>query len=41
MDATTLDRLVSMLRAALRRADDSAALIVTRPGLGYQLADSA
>ena len=41
MDATTLDRLVSTLRAALRRVDESASLIVTRPGLGYQLADIA
>jgi hypothetical protein len=41
MDATTLDRLVSTLRAALRRADPTAGLIVTRPGLGYQLADTA
>jgi DNA-binding response OmpR family regulator len=41
MDATTLDRLVSTMRATLRRADDTASLIVTRPGLGYQLCDSA
>jgi hypothetical protein len=37
MDATTLDRLVSTLRAALRRADASSDLVVTRPGLGYEL----
>lgn len=41
MDATTLDRLISTLRASLRRVDESNGLIVTRPGLGYQLADSA
>lgn len=41
MDATTLDRLISTLRATLRRADDASGLIVTRPGLGYQLADTA
>jgi len=41
MDATTLDRLISTLRASLRRVDTSNGLIVTRPGLGYQLADSA
>jgi len=41
MDATTLDRLVSTLRASLRRLDGTNSLIVTRPGLGYQLADSA
>jgi DNA-binding winged helix-turn-helix (wHTH) protein len=41
MDATTLDRLVSTLRAAVRRADAAANVIVTRPGLGYELSDSA
>jgi DNA-binding winged helix-turn-helix (wHTH) protein len=41
MDATTLDRLISTLRASLRRLDGTNSLIVTRPGLGYQLADSA
>ena len=38
MDATTLDRLISTLRSALRRLDDGAQLVVTRPGLGYELA---
>jgi len=38
MDATTLDRLVSTLRASLRQADPSSRMIVTRPGLGYALA---
>ena len=37
MDATALDRLVSTLRAALRDADPECKLIVTRPGLGYEL----
>jgi hypothetical protein len=38
MDATTLDRLISTLRAALRRLDDGAqVVVVTRPGLGYEL----
>jgi len=37
MDATTLDRLISTLRATVRRADDSANIVVTRPGLGYEL----
>lgn len=37
MDATTLDRLVSTLRGAIRRAGVSAEVVVTRPGLGYQL----
>ena len=37
MDATTLDRLISTLRAALRRLDDGTQLVVTRPGLGYEL----
>jgi hypothetical protein len=41
MDASTLDRLVSTLRAALRRSEAESNLILTRPGLGYQLADSA
>jgi DNA-binding response OmpR family regulator len=41
MDATTLDRLISTLRSALRRADADANVIVTRPGLGYQIADAA
>jgi DNA-binding response OmpR family regulator len=41
MEATTLDRLVSTLRATLRRADPESHLIVTRPGLGYMLADVA
>jgi DNA-binding response OmpR family regulator len=41
MDATTLDRLVSTLRAALRRADPACTVVVTRPGLGYALADAA
>jgi len=41
MDATTLDRLISTLRSTLRRGAAEANLIVTRPGLGYQLADAA
>jgi DNA-binding response OmpR family regulator len=41
MDATTLDRLVSTLRATLRKAGVESNLVVTRPGLGYQLADAA
>jgi len=41
MDATTLDRLVSTLRATLRRADPDSSLIVTRPGLGYELDEAA
>ncbi len=41
MDATTLDRLISTLRAALRRADATRELVVTRPGLGYELSQSA
>ncbi len=41
MDATTLDRLVSTVRAVLRRVDHAATLIVTRPGLGYELAHAA
>ena len=41
MDATTLDRLISTLRAALRRADASNELLVTRPGLGYELSRTA
>ena len=41
MDATTLDRLISTLRATLRRGASEANLIVTRPGLGYQLGDTA
>jgi pSer/pThr/pTyr-binding forkhead associated (FHA) protein len=41
MDATTLDRLVSTLRGALRRADAASNLVVTRPGLGYELSLTA
>jgi DNA-binding response OmpR family regulator len=41
MDATTLDQLVCTLRAAIRQLDPAAAVIDTRPGLGYQLADGA
>jgi DNA-binding winged helix-turn-helix (wHTH) protein len=41
MESTTLDRLVSTLRAALRRADPDSHAIVTRPGLGYLLDDAA
>jgi DNA-binding response OmpR family regulator len=41
MESTTLDRLVSTLRAALRRADPGYRAIVTRPGLGYLLDDAA
>jgi DNA-binding response OmpR family regulator len=41
MDATTLDRLVSSLRACLRRADPTNQLVVTRPSLGYLLDDAA
>lgn len=37
LDAEALDRAVSNLRAALRRADPSADLIQTRRGLGYVL----
>jgi DNA-binding response OmpR family regulator len=37
MDATTLDRLISTLRGAIRRAGACAEIVVTRPGLGYQL----
>ena len=40
MESTTLDRLVSTLRAALRRADPGYRAIVTRPGLGYLLDDA-
>jgi DNA-binding response OmpR family regulator len=39
MEATTLDRLVSTLRSALRRVDAEANLIQTRPGLGFQLVE--
>jgi DNA-binding response OmpR family regulator len=41
MDSTTLDRLISTLRATLRKAGVESELIVTRPGLGFQLADAA
>jgi DNA-binding response OmpR family regulator len=41
MDATTLDRLISTLRGTLRRGAVDANMIVTRAGLGYQLADAA
>jgi DNA-binding response OmpR family regulator len=41
MEATTLDRLVSTLRAAIRQVDPDAAVVDTRPGLGYQLAEAA
>jgi Transcriptional regulatory protein, C terminal/FHA domain len=41
MDATTLDRLISTLRAVLRDAAPECKLIVTRPGLGYELSDAA
>jgi DNA-binding response OmpR family regulator len=41
MEATTLDRLVSTLRAAIRQIDPEAVVLDTRPGLGYQLADDA
>jgi DNA-binding response OmpR family regulator len=41
MDATTLDRLISTLRSASRRCGVEVNLIVTRPGLGFQLADAA
>jgi DNA-binding response OmpR family regulator len=37
MDAEALDRVVSNLRAALRRADGSAELLQTRRGMGYML----
>jgi DNA-binding response OmpR family regulator len=37
MDATTLDRLISTLRATVRRADPNTEVVLTRPGLGYQL----
>lgn len=37
LDAEALDRAVSNLRAALRRADPTAELIQTRRGLGYTL----
>jgi DNA-binding response OmpR family regulator len=40
METTTLDRLVSTLRATLRRADPTSCLVVTRPGLGYMLDDA-
>lgn len=40
-DATPLDRLISTTRVALRQIDAEAQVIVTRPGLGYQLADDA
>jgi DNA-binding response OmpR family regulator len=39
MDATTLDRLISTVRAALREVEPEARFIETRPGLGYQLSD--
>src|SRR5205823_139957 len=41
MDATTLDRLVSTLRSAIRRAVPAAEVVVTRPGVGYALSDTA
>ena len=41
MESTTLDRLVSTLRATLRRADPVRRAILTRPGLGYMLDDAA
>jgi DNA-binding response OmpR family regulator len=41
MEATTLDRLVSTLRSAVRLLDPEATVIDTRPGLGYQLAEDA
>lgn len=41
MDATTLDRLLSTLRGAIRRADAGAEVVVTRPGLGYQMSMAA
>jgi DNA-binding response OmpR family regulator len=41
MDATTLDRLLSTLRGALRKVDPDAQLIETRAGLGYRLTDAA
>jgi DNA-binding response OmpR family regulator len=37
LDADALDRIVSNLRGAIRRADASAELIQTRRGLGYTL----
>jgi hypothetical protein len=40
MDSTTLDRLVSTLRAVLREAAPDCTFIVTRPGLGYELSDA-
>lgn len=41
MEATTLDRLVSTLRAAVRRVDAIACVVATRQGLGYELAPDA
>ena len=40
-DATPLDRLVSATRQTLRRVAPDAQIIVTRPGLGFQLSDDA
>jgi DNA-binding response OmpR family regulator len=37
LDAEALDRAISNLRGALRRADDAADLLQTRRGLGYVL----
>jgi DNA-binding response OmpR family regulator len=41
MDSTALDRLVSTLRAVLRDAAPDCKVIVTRPGLGYELSEAA
>jgi DNA-binding response OmpR family regulator len=40
-DATPLDRLVSATRQVLRRVGPDAQIIVTRPGLGFQLSDDS
>jgi DNA-binding response OmpR family regulator len=41
MEVTTLDRLISTLRASLREADSAAQMIETRPGFGFRLSEAA
>ena len=40
MEATTLDHLVSTVRAAARLLEGDVVVIETRPGLGYQIGDA-